>query len=66
MYILDTAELQYDIDRDPERFHPGGKTKKRRKTKKKSLRKKRKTNKRKWSLKNKRSSKMVNKTRRKK
>ena len=66
MYIHDTAELQYDIDRDPARFHPGGKTKKRRKTKKKSLRKKRKTNKRKWSLKYKRSSKMVNKTRRKK
>ena len=64
MYILDTAEDQYDIDRDTARFHPGGG--KRRKIKKKSLGKKRKTKKRKWSLKYKRSSKMVNKTRRKK
>ena len=23
MYILDTAEEQYEIDRDPARFHPG-------------------------------------------
>ena len=63
MYIHDTAEYEYDINRDPARFHPGGKTKKRRKIKKKSLRKKRKTKKKtkRKSLKKRRKTKSTTK-----